>query len=507
MTRDELATALRAAAASREDFPEDRFDGRGIVICAGGARMFTCAWICIGMLRRLGCTLPIEVWHLGSEEMGPPMRGLLAELGAETIDAHEVAKHHAVRRLGGWELKPYALLHSRFRQVLLLDADNVPVKDPTGLFDDPGFRETGAMFWPDLLRLSRSNAIWAIAGLERRDCVSFESGQLLLDKSRCWRALLLAHWMNQRSEDFYGILHGDKDTFLIAWLMLGQRHHLIPHQPKQLEATICQRGPDGSILFQHRNGAKWVLRGINPAIEGFRREADCFALLADLDERWDGHVFNPPGRSDAAKALERGLAAVRHFRYVRVSSDERRVELLADHRIGGAGGDEFYWYVTEIDASPVLVLAGNGASSNRLRLDPDGVWRGRLPYGPGTPVELVPLTPGAVAVRQAPATGQCFVRALLERAFAAYESLPRDRETTRDFMGFLRTLSILDPTVKDDLALSAPGEVGEKRRQMISLALDGWANHVQRPDGSGGISSGHGWNRHSFPLAGYDPAS
>lgn len=506
MTRDELATALRAAAASREDFPEDRFDGRGIVICAGGARMFTCAWICIGMLRRLGCTLPVEVWHLGSEEMGPPMRGLLAELGAETIDAHEVAKHHAVRTLGGWELKPYALLHSRFREALLLDADNVPVKDPAGLFDDPEFRETGAMFWPDLLRLSRSNAIWAIAGLEARDSGSFESGQLLLDKSRCWRALSLAHWMNQRSEDFYGILHGDKDTFLIAWLLLGQPYHLVPHQPKQLEATICQRGSDGSILFQHRNGAKWVMRGINPTIEGFRLEADCFALLADLEEKWDGYVFNPPVRSDAAKAVERRLVEVRHFRYVRVSSDERPVELLADHRIGGAGGDEFYWYVTEIDDSLLLVLAGNGASGNRLRLDPDGVWRGRLAYSPGTPVELVPLTPGAALGVQAPATGQGLVHHLLERALATYESLPRDRETTRDFMGFLRTLSILDPAIRNDPALSATGETAEKRRQILSAALDGWADRSQRPD-AGGVSSGHGWNRHSFPLAGYDQAS
>jgi hypothetical protein len=504
MTRDELAKALNKAAASPEDFPEDRFDGRGIIICAGGARMFTCAWICIGMLRRLGCTLPVEVWHLGSEEMGPPMRGLLAELGAETIDAHEVAKRCAVRRLGGWELKPYALLHSRFREVLLLDADNMPVEDPTGLFDDPGFRESGALFWPDLLRLSRSNAIWSIAGLAPQDRVSFESGQLLLDKSRCWRPLTLAHWMNQRSEDFYGILHGDKDTFLIAWLMLDQHHHLVPHQPKQLEATICQRGPDGRILFQHRNGAKWVLRGINPTIEGFRREADCFALLAELEARWDGHVFNPPARGDAAKALECQLARTRRFRYVRVSSDERTVDLLADHRIGGAGGDEFYWYVTGTDDCPLLVLAGNGASSNRLRLDPDGVWRGRLPYSPGTPVELVPLAPDAGS--RAPAAGGGLVQAVLERALEAYELLPRDRETARDFAGFVRTLTILDPAIRDAPPLSAPGEIGDKRRQLIAAALDGWADRIHRPDG-GGISAGHSWNRHSFPPVGYDPAS
>ena len=124
-----LKSALAAAAAADSQFPLGRFEGRGIVICAGGARLFTCAWVCIALLRsKLGCTLPVEIWHLGPEEMGPAMRGMLDDLGAQAIDALEVAKRHQVRCLGGWELKTFALLHSRFREVLFLDADNVPVR-------------------------------------------------------------------------------------------------------------------------------------------------------------------------------------------------------------------------------------------------------------------------------------------------------------------------------------------------------------------------------------------
>jgi hypothetical protein len=157
----ELKARLGAAATVDPPFPEHRFDGRGIVICAGGARLFTCAWVTIALLRRqLACTLPIEVWHLGPEEMGPPMRGLLEELGAHPIDAFEVAKRHQVERLGGWELKPYAVMHSRFREVLLLDADNVSVRDPAFLFDRPEYRDTGTLFWPDIVRLSPGNQIW-----------------------------------------------------------------------------------------------------------------------------------------------------------------------------------------------------------------------------------------------------------------------------------------------------------------------------------------------------------
>jgi hypothetical protein len=68
--QENLVAELAAAAASEPQFPDGRFEGRGIVMCAGGARLFTCAWGCINLLRReLGCTLPIEVWHLGPEEM------------------------------------------------------------------------------------------------------------------------------------------------------------------------------------------------------------------------------------------------------------------------------------------------------------------------------------------------------------------------------------------------------------------------------------------------------
>ena len=314
MSEPDLREQLAAAASADSPFPEDRFAGRGIVICAGGARLFTCAWVAIALLRRhLACTLPIEVWHLGPEEMGPPMRGLLEELDAQPVDAFEVAKRHQVERLGGWELKPYAVMHSRFREVLLLDADNVPVRDPSFLFDRPEFRDTGALFWPDIVRLSPDNEIWAISGLSYRDMWSVESGQMVLDKSRCWRALSLSHWINQHSHVFYQFLHGDKDTLVIAWLMLAQPYQFIRHSPKLLEATLCQRDPEGAVLFQHRNGAKWILDGNNPRIDGFRLEGECRALLRELARLWDGRVFNPPPRSDEARRLEADLARTASF--------------------------------------------------------------------------------------------------------------------------------------------------------------------------------------------------
>lgn len=501
VSHEELKAQLAAVASADHPFPDGRFAGRGIVICAGGARLFTCAWVAIALLRRhLSCTLPIEVWHLGPEEMGPPMRGLLEELGAQPVDAFEVAKRHEVERLGGWELKPYALMNSRFRDVLLLDADNVPVKDPGFLFDRPEFRDTGALFWPDIVQLSSDNEIWALSGLSYRDMPSVESGQMVLDKSRCWRALSLSHWINQHSDVFYRFLHGDKDTFLIAWLMLMQPYHLIRHRPKLLEATLCQRDPDGALLFQHRNSAKWILDGTNSRIDGFRLEPECRALLDELATLWDGRIFRPPPRSDTARRQEADLSLSREFRLVRVSSDERWIELLPDHRIRPAGRHEYYWHVADDPDALELRIEGNGLRGCALRQSADGIWRGRCLQSPGMPVELVPAGAGGPVEQRRDGLDRQAVMSLLDRILASAAALPWDREVTRDLVGALRSLAALDPTVierlRDEKGRSMPGSA---RAQMVDTALAGLADPSRRSDGDG-IAPGHNWQSAPFKV-------
>jgi Mannosyltransferase putative len=449
--------------------------------------------------------LPIEVWHLGPEEMGPPMRGLLEELGAQPVDAFEVAKRHQVERLGGWELKPYALMHSRFREVLLLDADNIPLRDPEFLFDRSEFRDTGALFWPDIVRLSPDNAIWAVSGLTYRDTPSFESGQIVLDKSRCWQALSLAHWLNQHSDTFYNFLHGDKDTFLIAWLMLAQPYYLIRHRPKLLEATMCQRDPDGVILFQHRNNAKWILHGDNPRIEGFRLERECRTLLEELATLWDGRVFNPPSRSDEARQLEADLIDNRQFCFVRVSSDERRVELLPDHRIRPAGRHEQYWHVADGPDGPELRIEANGLRGCALQRSKDGTWRGRSLQAPGMPIELVPVGAGGPAAPRRQGSDGTALMSVLDRILDAGTALPSDREVMRDLVGALRMLAAIDPAVlerlRDENGRFMPGSV---RAQALQAALAELVDARSLADGAG-IMPGHNWPSPPFKLGqGYE---
>lgn len=287
-----LQNAAEAAATFLETLPPppNHFHGRGIVIPAGGSHYFTNAYICARMLRHHGCRLPIQFWHIGLEELDDEMRRIAAELDVECVDGERTAFEAGLRPLSGWELKIVAILHSRFQEILLLDADNVPLRDPEYLFDSAEWHEHGAVFWPDYRVLEADRLIWKLCGLKPMDAREFETGQLMVDKRRCWTALQLCQWYNDRSDFFYRHVHGDKETFHMAFRRAEKSFALIPTPIKKLRRTMGQHDFEGRLIFLHRNLQKWRLFGPNPSIPGFEQESRCLAFLADLETRWNGFI-------------------------------------------------------------------------------------------------------------------------------------------------------------------------------------------------------------------------
>ncbi len=448
---------FEAAIANSPPYPAERFAGSGIVICAGGARLFTCAWVAIGILRRvLGCRLPIQVWHLGAKEMGPPMQALLEDWDVEVVDALQVAERHPARIPGGWELKPYAIVHCRFREVFLLDADNVALIDPGSLFDLPEYAATGAIFWPDIVRLRADNPIWEVCGVSHRSTPSLESGQLLVNKQRCWAALQLTLHMNQHSDFFYQHLYGDKDTFLMAWLRLGQDFAMTVYPPIVRQAVLYQRDFQGGIIFQHRNGAKWSYGGANPPIPDFALETECFALLAALEDVWNGRVFNPPAMSALSHEVAARLQQIEWFNFHQAGLTEKALQLLPDNRIGaGRSEQEFYWWVEEDAEGIVLGLEGRHRSTCRLRAAPEGAWHGRSLAGEAWETRLVPRQDAIEP--EDPKRASAI--ALLDAILASPAGRPHGVEGIRDLMGALRILRAAIPgfaaALRDRLAAGA----------------------------------------------------
>jgi glycosyltransferase involved in cell wall biosynthesis len=286
--------------------------GRGIVICAGGVSYFANAWVCIKTLRSLGCKLPIQVWHLGEAELDREMEMLLEPLGVKCVDALKVASAEKAARLNGWSLKSFALVHSPFVEVLLLDADNVPATDPEYLFEDENFTKYGAVFWPDIGSFSEQHPIWEISGVEYIDEPQFESGQILIDKRRGWRALNLAMWYNENFDFFYQYIHGDKDTYHMAFLKLGVAYKMPPTRPKLLKGAMCQYDFQGKIVFQHRNSDRWNLDIAPRKIEGFLRHKECCAYIGELKKKWRGVIKRNDGLHSEDQEIEKELVCSRY---------------------------------------------------------------------------------------------------------------------------------------------------------------------------------------------------
>lgn len=281
--------ADRAIKNFSDSPPRNTISGRGIVICGGGIKYGACAWVLIRLLRHLGCELPIEVWCLNYDEYDPHWIELVQPFGVTCVNAQEVQKDYPHRCLKGWQLKPYAILHSRFQEVLFLDADNVPIHDPSYLFDMPEYQETGTVFWPDpqQFRTYSNSERWRIFGTDFVDGPDQESGQILVDKARCWKALSLCNWYNEHSDFYYKYVYGDKDTFRFAWLRLGQPISWPSTYPsEELLFTLVQHDCQCKPLFQHRFYRKWHLFGGNTLVPNFKHEGLCLKFLEELKNIW-----------------------------------------------------------------------------------------------------------------------------------------------------------------------------------------------------------------------------
>jgi hypothetical protein len=340
--------------------------------------------------------------------MSPRMIELLRRFDVECVDAQAVQRRYPARIAGGWECKPYALIHSSFKEVILLDADNVPLIDPEKLLSWPEYHSTGAVFWPDVSNLGRENDIWDICRVEYRDEPELESGQIVLDKARCWNALQLTLHLNEHSDFYWRHINGDKETFHMAWRMLDRPFSMPPTRPEwitgavspgdtRLADVLLQHDFDGRVIFHHRTGANWCAWGRNFDVPGFVHQAVCLEALRELRGLWDGRIEMEQTIAAAPQA-EAELLRARYYLYRLLGSDERVLELLPGGRIGAGRGElEHTWRVNAEHGERTLILEGPFGIACMLTRAPDGAWRGAWIHFEQMPVELWPLSGAANA--------------------------------------------------------------------------------------------------------------
>jgi Mannosyltransferase putative len=149
----------RSYVNSLSPYPSRNFQGRGIVMIGGNGKTLDLILITLRMLRELNCKLPVEVWHLPGE-ITITDENVLKGLGAIPRDFGGRNVLIPMREIKGreknFQIKVAAWVNSAFEEIIALDSDVMPVRDPTYLFDTPEYQRTGQIFWPDWWKTHRS---------------------------------------------------------------------------------------------------------------------------------------------------------------------------------------------------------------------------------------------------------------------------------------------------------------------------------------------------------------
>ncbi|ETP25115.1 hypothetical protein F441_01992 [Phytophthora nicotianae CJ01A1] len=249
------------------------------------------------------CQLPIEIWYRSDELMRvpgalEPLKGLAGKEVEGDITFREITDRRAFR----FAAKVYALYHSAFDQVLFLDADNVPVRDPAFLFESEEFVRTGSVFWPDfwhpqytIFHIMADSLLWQLLDMKYVNMFEQESGQLLIDRRRHTATMELVNFYTFHSPNHFDqlkLVYGDKDLFRYAWIKLNVPFYMIQTPPavagKVVNESFCgmtmvQHDANGDVLFLHRNSNKLTGRVKRQEIN-YEVEARRQARLKRLDQ-------------------------------------------------------------------------------------------------------------------------------------------------------------------------------------------------------------------------------
>jgi hypothetical protein len=259
VTREAHLLLVERFLANMPAYPEGKFAGRGAVVLGGG-RYEASVYVCCQMLRHVGWTHPIQVWHRGVAE---PVSDRVRTLpGVEVVDILPHAEFAERPVHGGWDAKTLAILASPFEEVLFHDADSYPVYNPDECFE-PRNNPHGIVVWPDQ-QYSDTGIHWPTYGMERAGH-ALSGGHYLFTKRKAWPVLQLAHHYDSHSNYYYAYTgvdvkvggFGDQEQMRVALLKFNAPHARYTDAPLSLECnSFLLGGPCGRPLFVHRHANK-----------------------------------------------------------------------------------------------------------------------------------------------------------------------------------------------------------------------------------------------------------
>ncbi|CAO3657213.1 unnamed protein product [Mucor hiemalis] len=256
--------------------------GRGIVMCVGNDQFKHAATSVQAIREILKSDIPIEIVYIDQYDLTKENRDYFNAI--DNVKTVELVKriNNAYTRFGGWALKPYAILASGFKEVILMDADVFMFKKPESFFEDKAYQKTGALFFLDrtLFNNYQEGRKWLRSFLPTHSTYieqsrwwkttsthEQESGIVVIDKKKALFGLLGTCKMNDKNERdkvSYRHSHGDKETFWIGFEMIQAPYAFVKSFGAVIgglgdagaEGTVC-----GNQLHLDGNNKPWWWNG------------------------------------------------------------------------------------------------------------------------------------------------------------------------------------------------------------------------------------------------------
>lgn len=236
---------------------------RGIVTTAGGPYL-PVALVSIRMIRETGSELPVEVFLSNWNEWDPVICSkILPSLNAKCVvlqDIFDYGNPSRKTKLDKYQYKIMSILFSSFEEILFLDSDCFPIRNPDQLFKSEPFTSNGLVLWPDFWFPSESPKFFEIADIQApalSDRSSTEAGELLYSKRKHELSILLAAYYNYYGPKFYYPLQsqgapgeGDKETFLWSAVALGAPFYTVKSSVQAVGYTTKAGEWRGSAMAQ-----------------------------------------------------------------------------------------------------------------------------------------------------------------------------------------------------------------------------------------------------------------
>ncbi|KAF1790453.1 Nucleotide-diphospho-sugar transferase [Phytophthora cactorum] len=188
----------------------------------------------------------IQVYHCFPDELSVKSREKLfaADSRLEIVDVCSdlvesgALDEETARHFRSWWIKPLALYHSNAPEVMLLDVDDLFMRDPAVLRTTEGYKRTGTTFFYDRVLPSdhffnhkmEHNVSYLENSFAYRGETAHEqdSSLVLVDKSRAGHAMEALWWLITKERFENEFSYGDKEAFWLSFELSKQEYFFSP---------------------------------------------------------------------------------------------------------------------------------------------------------------------------------------------------------------------------------------------------------------------------------------